>query len=1157
VYSVKVKLCFLATSFFICACAFSCISSTDAYINTNEYPPIKHNIGKEVHQKEKFPQPYASRIESEIEKVPWYGTRHTGWCGTGMDAGQRKFAEILTEASTEDVIKFLEHQAVYVRGGAHEVIITRKDEDLDKIAYAFENGSSRIKLELFRYIEPDAPDDRKFELIDEIIHNPELRVFKSDLRYLQTSATRKHRGYFNQNSPENYPIDIIGFYVRLLEDHFNLDRSYAFSAITRFGPKAQKAIPALLKMLEIDDVEYLDASWQMDIAHSQKTLVAIALGSIGSADPEVITKLEELKTDKRLEVACHAASALYKIGEQKQVQLDFILEKFNSVDSPTILPGICESLWFIGSDAKAAIPKLEKLIAHEDHSVKWMADRTLETIEGKEKALQRDMDNLDHENPEVRQDSIRDLERHIDKSHVRKALLKIIEYDMNPDVVYSACSALKGADKVSEQQLLKGWIRILELGGQGQMGASPVYSIKDMGSDASSALPALLKFLCTKRNSYPDSAIEAILAVGGDYDSIVKRLIEVIENDDDNNVKRAMYALAKIKGNAVDALPVLLDKYEAASINLQDGWESDASSMEQASLRAMNSIIRKVDIDTEISVDCLMKLVLVKDKNLSDMAFSALKNYDVDYTFIVDTFIKRLDNANPNDQKSIISKFGEIGEDSFPVIPILLEKFEIYKVDPTINKIVMSLEPGKEYDNSILMQTIYGKYNVKKDIVDKILELGVPLDDVILNLSKLVGKDVTCSSSAWKILAEYGERSAIALPFFRSQYQYDDDHGGAYYQRGSNHIVKILESIKPDSNISIKDLLRMMDCNAKEIVEAAINAVIIKGGLYDDIAIHLANNALGDNIQTSIMASLKLSEHYKHCAKALLILRNFDYSRDAKWASANHFVNIAVNSIIKGLDDDSVVSVSELMTFFESDKIQVLLASDAIARITGSYDSAAIRLAEVADSDNLIFRNNALWALRVIAGNAKAALPKLRQIKSRSEMSMDSLNSVIKEIENGVIRTIEEVMEKRMNEATYSSFTRREWPIGILGVTFMGNSKTDKLYFNTFVVSVHFPMDDNLEERLLDLSSWKFAYVDDSKFPSIKSIEKKGNRIGRFSELIFVLESLLTPEKKGVASVKLVLSIYYAVIPYLYCVYSLGWDSPLFLLNLNSTHTIY
>ena len=35
------------------------------------------------------------------------------------------------------------------------------------------------------------------------------------------------------------------------------------------------------------------------------------------------------------------------------------------------------------------------------------------------------------------------------------------------------------------------------------------------------------------------------------------------------------------------------------------------------------------------------------------------------------------------------------------------------------------------------------------------------------------------------------------------------------------------------------------------------------------------------------------------------------------------------------------------------------------------------------------------------------------------------------------------------------------------------------------------------------------------------------------------------------------LSIYYAVTPYLYCVYSLCWDNPLFLLNLNSTHTIY
>ena len=59
---------------------------------------------------------------------------------------------------------------------------------------------------------------------------------------------------------------------------------------------------------------------------------------------------------------------------------------------------------------------------------------------------------------------------------------------------------------------------------------------------------------------------------------------------------------------------------------------------------------------------------------------------------------------------------------------------------------------------------------------------------------------------------------------------------------------------------------------------------------------------------------------------------------------------------------------------------------------------------------------------------------------------------------------------------------------------------------------------------------------------------------------------ICTPVKKGAFpdngvrphdGSNLILSIYYAVTPYLYCVYSLGWDRPFFLLNLNSTHTIY
>jgi len=1120
VYSVKVKLCFLAISFFICACALSCISSTDAYINTKEYPPIKHNIGKKVHQKEKFPQPYASRIEAEIEKEPWYGTRHTGWCGTGMDAGRRKFTEILQKAHVKKVIPFLNHRAQYVREAAHIVIEKRRKLYQNQIKTAYEDGSSRIKLELLRYVEPNAPDRKKYELLNQIIHNPELRIYRTDLSYFKDTEAYKGRCVLNQHKPENYPIDIIGFYVRLLEDHFYLDRAFALEGIANFGPHAKRAIPALIKILEIDDVTGIDSDWRNYSPHTQKTLAAIALGNIGVKDQRAIELLCEMKKDWRNDIACHAASALYRMDVQKEEQFDFILEKLNGKNTNGEYCGIAESLGLLGEDAVEAVPQLEGLIAHEDYLVRCETGRMLEKIEGEEKTLKRYVRNVHHENPDAREDAVRYLGRHFNQPGIIDILFDVLKDD-NPDVIYAACSILEDRGKEPPEKLFPSWIRILELGGNESNASSIVSSIKKMGPNGKAALSALLKFLCTKGNSYPDSAIEAIIAVGGDYDSIVNRLIEVLENDDDNNVKRAMNSLSKIKGNAVDALPALIEKYEAASIVLQDGWESDASSMEQASLRAMNSIIRYVDMDTEIPVDCLMKMVLVKDKKLSDMAFTSLKNYDVDYTLIVEGFVKRLDNERGNDQTSIIKKFGEIGEDAFPVIPILLEKFEIWKVDSTINKIVMSLEPGKAYDNSILLQTIYGRYNVKKDIVDKILELGVPLDDVILNLSQLVGKDVICSSSAWEILAEYGDKSAISLPYFRSRYKYSDDHEGAYIQDATKYIVKILESIEPDSNISIKDLLRMMDCNSKEIVEAAINAVLIKGGSYDDIAVHLANNVMGDNIQTSIMASEKLEEHNEHYGKALLVLKSFDYSRGGKWDSPSCFVSSAVNALIKGLDDDSVVSVSELMPFLESEYTQVSLVADAIARITGSYDCAAIRLAEIADSDNYIFRNRALQALRDIAGNAKAALPKLRQIKSRSEMSMDSLNSAIKEIENGEIRAIEEVMEKRMKQSTYSSFTRRKWPIGILGVTFMGSSKTDKLYFDTFVVTVHFPLDDNLEERLLDLSSWKFTYIDGSKFPSIKSIEKMRNRMGRFSELIFVLESPLSPEKKGLASVKL------------------------------------
>jgi hypothetical protein len=207
-----------------------------AYFDNN-FPPIRHNIGKDKPEKE-MPSPYIEEIEKLIEETPWWGTRHTGDCGTGASIGQDAFQEILKDAPISDLIPFLEHRALYVRGAVHDVLKDRADAEMDTLEKEFEYASARIKLELLRYVKPDAAYDCKIKLLNEIIHNPRMSVFRNDIRYLNGYMGRDYTYHYLNETPADSPIDIIGFHVRVMESHFVSDRFHAITKLSSYKENA-------------------------------------------------------------------------------------------------------------------------------------------------------------------------------------------------------------------------------------------------------------------------------------------------------------------------------------------------------------------------------------------------------------------------------------------------------------------------------------------------------------------------------------------------------------------------------------------------------------------------------------------------------------------------------------------------------------------------------------------------------------------------------------------------------------------------------------------------------------------------------------------------------------------------------------------------------
>ena len=1070
-----------------------------SFKNTTQYPTISHNIGKDILPDEKFPSPYSDEIYKAIEENPWYGTRHYGDCATGSEAGFLKFRDILKDAPFEGIIPFLNHKAEYVRAAALDIIKEKRELWKSEIQTAYENGDSRIKLELLDYVDLDASIEKRFGLLDEIIQNPKLRVYRTDLEQLKKTDVFKNLIHTYGIKTENFPFDIVGFYARLLEDHFVLDRGIALRQLANFGPDAERAVPALVALMKLDDTKNTKVNGIVYPGHSENALAAIALGKIGLKNDDVISILKDF-IDKSPDESSFAAFALHVLGDDSRDYIEFLLDMLDDPNCSSYRTQIIQGLGLIGPDAKRTIPILEKLYVDDDLEIRMISDYALKQIEGVQAALERDLHNLKHKNPEIRKDAIHDLASDADNPTVKEALFEVIKKDQNSEVVFSACSTLKDWGEVKSNELLDGYIRVLELDGSDDFSCSQVvYMIDDMGIEGKKALPALVNYLGAEKNYDLDATISAIVSVGGDYKTIVERLLDAMNFDNDHKIV-VIKILGDLGSNAIDALPMLFSEYMKSGDVLKPPYTGSVYYLNNSAYNAILLILRSAkNNNTEIPPEYLIPVLTSKNNSISDLAIEILRNSDAETSTILDNLSKQLNSNDEELRNATIKRIGKLGDKALPLVYILLKQEDKYHASQAITEMLMSLKPGGNYDDDMVLECLQSYDGVEKDHINKVLELGVPEEKIIMKIAEIAGSDFSTSSfESLFILGQYREKAVVTLPVLRSIYKFDSN--GHLTNQGLDSVACIISSIKPESKITIPEILNMTECDNNRIIEDSIQAVLVKGGNWDQIATKLAGNVLCKNESTGSAANYTLNLNHDNCTAALPVLRNYDFSNVQRW-KFRYDVDQTIDYLLNSVNNNSSVSLDDVFAFMnlgsDSHKFEV---SNAVARITGNYDKAAEMLAKMSSDKNNETREYCLKVLYELGGNAKAALPILRKIKPIDKIHKELLERAVNEIETGKIRPIADVA----NQHSYPSLPKRPemYPYGVLSTQFHVQQNDDAHSSINILVDTNMPKGDD-EERLQNKSNWKFNYKDGSKFPDIVEINANVKWADADWEIIF------------------------------------------------------
>jgi len=368
--------------------------------------------------------------------------------------------------------------------------------------------------------------------------------------------------------------------IRCLEGDDRDARLQAMVILAGFGPASKDAVPALAKLVNIQD-------------YDQASIAIGTLGRIGPGASAAILALnaayESLKPDDE-DLKYHFLEALPKIGAPPSLRI------IRDLDDPDLdhRDRAIKFLSDFGAKARAAAGRLEALLDDPSPVVRAKAAVALLSVDpANPRVFPALTSALDSTNIDVLNETIPAIAKLGPKGAIIAPKLKKIV--ARTDLTNGALIGSIFATKASAAEALvavapgsgEGVAALSAMLKDGEDFLGPVVAILGrLGPRASGAIPALIAVAGNPKSAYRFKAIQALIRIDGGHEAILPALIELVSVEPaltepkatrlrmSEEKREVLVTMSRMGVRALPAVPCLMRVLAAQSDEKNDSWES-------------------------------------------------------------------------------------------------------------------------------------------------------------------------------------------------------------------------------------------------------------------------------------------------------------------------------------------------------------------------------------------------------------------------------------------------------------------------------------------------------------------------------------------------------------------------------------------------------
>lgn len=551
-------------------------------------------------------------------------------------------------------------------------------------------------------------------------------LFAQSLALLLTSMALACSSTESRTVPIQEELRVNALIGEMASDH-ELERLEAIRALGRMGPRAERAIPSLIRMLESED-SYVRES----VGETLSKIGAPALEALFKKGSDSFFPLEfeaalghfiirdQLRTEELRALLKSmfwtdpdSRGRLFSLLGQKYVAL--IVKIMNDEDSDLWLrSSAIQALTRLKADEKSLIPKLLDLLQDkdEDLEIRESAAEALGRFTSNEAQIVKALLSIFRDKTEP--ESLRRSTLHGLASVGPSATLPLPDflnllYDLDS---YWRWQMIFSISKLGTK-VVPELIKVLKRNGPAGVLLAAIEALGEIGEDAKEAGPVLVDFLKGDKELLKTAALKALLETGTVPQSALKPLLSMIREGAGNR-KLGLKALALLGPQAKEALPQLLELLE----------EEDDEFVEAQLVKNLMAVKPQKELLTGSFKRCLSKQdcslylqreiyrALLELHPESELWIQALvKSYEGNARFHGETMIfsrmgakavpgllKALEDPGLDDcsRRFAIEALGELGPKGKKTIPMLLSYLESPRTELQIAALESLRQMGPE-----------------------------------------------------------------------------------------------------------------------------------------------------------------------------------------------------------------------------------------------------------------------------------------------------------------------------------------------------------------------------------------------------------------------------------------------------------------------------